>query len=339
MTLLRTIRRPWLGGLAATAVALPLAGGLGTAAHAQETWKPERSIEWIVPSGPGAALDNAARRLASIMERNKIVDQTIVVVNRSGAAGSIALQAAQRHTGGPHVLTTFTTGMLNARAIGAVSPTYEEFTPIAVVLEESLVVAVKKDSPVRDAKDLAERLKKDPEALSIGLATAVGNHIHVGIAKPLQAAGVDISRLRTVPFRSSSETQTSLVGGHIDVMSSSSPSVIAPLQADQIRVLATVSGSRLHGALSSVPTWKELGVDAEYSSVQGVLGAKDLTPAQRAFWEQALRAATETAEWKEFVQTQNWKPLFMGSKEMKPYLEEQFALTKTLINDLKLTNK
>ena len=309
----------------------------GVPAKAQESWKPNRTVEFIVPSGAGAALDTAARELVNLLKTQQQVAEPIVVSNRSGAAGSIALQVLQQHPGDAHWLATFTTGMINARIIGGVSPTYAEMTPIAMLLEEAIVVAVQADSPLRDARDLVAELRTDPTKLSIGIATAVGNHIHAGVAKPLKVAGIDISKLTIVPFRSSAESMTSLLGGHIDVVAASTPNVIAQLQAGRIRVLAIATAERLPGALASVPTWTEQGIPAVFSSGQGVLGPKDMTAAQRKFWEDALRTATEKPEWETFLASQNWRPMFIGSDEMTRYLQAEYSSTKILIDDLKLT--
>lgn len=332
---MKALIRSMRGLLALTLTAAGTAG-LAPAAFAQ-AWQPSKNIEFVVPSGPGAALDAAARELTSALERRKLVNQSIVVSNRSGGAGAIALQTLTQHAGDAHYLSTFTTGMINARVLGGVSTTYVGLTPLAVLLEESIVVAVRADSPLRNAGDLVTRLKAAPNSLSIGIATALGNHIHAGIAKPLKVAGVDVGKLSVIPFKSSAESMTALLGGHLDVVAASTPNVIAQMQAGRIRVLAVASAERLSGALAQVPTWTEQGVPAVYTSVQGVLGPKGMTPEQIRFWEGALRAVTETPEWKAFLASQNWRPLYMGSAEMARYLDSEYESTRGLIDDLKIS--
>ncbi len=315
---------------------LATCAALAVAPAAAQQWEPTRKVELIVPSGPGAALDAAAREMFNQLEKRKLVTQSMVVSNRTGGAGAIALQALEPHAGDGHWLSIFTTGMLNARAIGGVSITYEGMTPLVVMLEEAVVVAVRADSPIRNATDLVAKLKTDPEALSIGVATAIGNHIHAGVAKPLQVGGVNIAKLRIVPFKSSAESMTALLGGHLDVVAATTPNVIANMQAGRIRVIAVATGERLKGVLSTVPTWTEQGVPAVFSSVQGVLGPKGMTPEQIRFWEKAFREVNQSPEWQEFVARHNWRPVFMGSAEMAKYLETEYASTKKLITELKL---
>ncbi len=313
-----------------------LAGALAAVPAAAQEWQPTRKIEFVVPSGPGAALDKAARELVRQLEGMKLVDQSIVVSNKSGGSGAIAIQTLLGHPADGHWLATFTTGMVNARAIGTVAASYEELTPIAVLLEEAVVVAVRADSPIKNAGDLVSRLKASPDSLSIGVATAIGNHIHAGVAKPLKVGGVDIARLRIIPYKSSADSMTALLGGHLDAVAATTPNVIALMKAGKIRVLAVAAPERLQGELASVRTWTEQGIPASFSSVQGVLGPKGMSPEQVRFWENAFRKISENKEWKDFLARQNWRLVFMGSAEMARYLESEYVATKSLISDLKL---
>ena len=304
-----------------------------------QAWQPSRPIEYVVPSGPGAALDKAARKLKDMLESKKQVTQTFTVTNKSGGGGVIALNTLIARPGDAHYLATFTTGMINARAIGEMPVTYAETTPIALLFEEAIFVAVRADSPFKSAKDLVDKLKAQPVSLSIAVATAVGNHIHIGIAKPLKVAGVDVSKLTIVPYKSSGDSMTALLGGHVDVVSASAPNLIAMYQAGKIRLLAVATAERMPGILAGVPTWKEQGVNATYTSVQGILAPPGMTQEQILFWERAIAAVTESEEWNKFLETQYWQPRFMKSAEMKKYLEREYEATKLLIDEFKLSKK
>lgn len=302
-------------------------------------WQPSRPIEYAVPSGPGAALDTAARKLKDMLERRKLVMQPIVVSNKSGGGGTVAINTLVPHPGDAHWLATFTTGMVNVRALGEVAVTYAEMTPVVMLFEEAIFVAVRADSPLKTGKDLVEKLKAKPASLSIAIATSVGNHIHIAIAKPLKVAGVDVSKLTIVPYKSSAESMNALLGGHIDVVSASSPNLLTHYQAGTIRLLAVATDERVPGLLAAVPTWKEQGVNASYTSVQGVLGPKGLTAEQVNFWERALFTVSESEEWSQFLVKQSWRPRFMKSAEMKAYIENDYTATKALIDEFRLTKK
>ena len=310
--------------------------GLGASTASAQPWQPTRNVEYIVPAGPGAALDTAARELKDLVERMKLSPTPMLVSNRPGGAGMVAMGTLANHAGDGHMLMTLTHSAINNRLVGEVKLGYDDFTPLATLFDEFITVVVRADSPIRDGRDLVERLRKDPRALSIGIATSIGNHIHVAIAKPLKVGGVDISKLIVVPFKSSSESMTNLLGGHIDVVSASAINVVSQLKAGKIRVIAVASAERLRGDLASIPTWREQGIDAVYGSSQGVLGAKGLTPAQIRYWEQTLKQVTDTPQWAAFLAKNHWTPHFMDSAQSRKYLDDEAESAKTVLGELGL---
>ena len=304
-------------------------------ATAQE-WKPSRPVEYVVPAGPGAALDTAARQIKDLIDRQQLLPVPMIVSNRPGGAGMVAMGALQARPGDAHLLVTLTHSSINNRLVGEVTLGYEDFTPLAVLFDEFITVAVRADSPLRSGRDLVEALKRNPQALSIGVATSVGNHIHTAIAKPLKAAGVDIAKLTVVPFKSSAESMNNMLGGHLDIVSASAVNVIPLMKAGKIRVLAVAAAERLGGDLAEVPTWREQGVDAVYSSSQGLLGAKGLSAEQIAYWEGVLRRVTATPEWAAFLARNHWKPRFMGHAEARRFLDAESAGARALLGELGL---
>ena len=190
------------------------------------------------------------------------------------------------------------------------------------------------DSPIKNAQDMIERLRKDPSSLSIAVASALGNHIHVGIAKPLKTAGVDIKKLKVVAFKSSGDSVAALLGGHIDVVSSTTPNVLGQLQAGKIRVIAITSATRLSGPLAGVATWKEQGVNIEFNASQGAIGPKGLAAPQLAFWENAFLRLSQSDEWKKELEASNWQSNYRNSQDTARYYEREYAEMKALLGEL-----
>jgi putative tricarboxylic transport membrane protein len=322
-------RRGVVAGLGLLAVAPTFAAG----------WQPTKQVLFFVPAGPGGALDIAARKMKVLLEQTKIINQSLVVENRVGAGGTVAINGILSQSSDGQPLMTFISGMFSTRAIGEAPVSYASLTPVAIYLEESIVVVVRADSPLKNAQDLVAKLKIDPGSLSIGIADQIGNHIHLAIAKPLKVAGVNVGKLNIVPFRSSAESMISLLGGHIDLVSASTPNVVSQLQSGSIRLLAVATADRLPGVLSSVPTWREQGVDATFSSVQGVLGPKDMTADERRFWQDAIAKLSAMPEWKDFLASQYWRPRYLDSDAMTKYLDENYAATRSLLKDLRVAIK
>ena len=311
----------------------------GPEARAQ-AWQPTRPIDFFVPAGPGGALDQAARVMKQVFDGRQILGQPFLVVDKAGGVGKVVFNTLMQREGDPHILTYTTHGYLSNFIGGTLDVLpHRDLLPIAVLLDESVVVAVRADDRIRTAQDLVAQLKRQPDSLSIAVAAAVGNHIHVGIAKPLKAAGVDIRKLTVVAFRSSGESLTALIGGHVDIVAATTPNVVTLYQAGKIRLLAVSSAVRLGGALANVPTWRESGVNAVFHSSLGILGAKGLSPAQVAYWEQAYRKMSESDEWKRHLERSQSYPHFLDHVEAAKFYDEEYRTMRTLLTEMGLAKQ
>jgi putative tricarboxylic transport membrane protein len=288
------------------------------------------NTQFIVPAGPGGSLDIVARKLQDLLIKKKLASN-FIVLNRPGAGAQLALNVMDQNAGDPNYLMTLPTAIINNSYLGTIKTTYKNYTPVAMLLDGYVGVLVSADSPFKTAHDLIEHLKKNPEGLNIAIAASLGNDIHVGVAKALMLAGVDISKLTFVPFKSSSESITNLIGGNVDVAGATTPTILPALQTGKVRVLAIGSPERLQGALSDVPTWKELGVDAITSSPQGVLATKGIKPEQIQYWESAFKEVTDTQEWQDFLEQNQWAPRFMTASETVEMLDEETAMIEEVL--------
>jgi putative tricarboxylic transport membrane protein len=307
---------------------------------AAQDWKPSKPVLYTVPAGPGGALDQAARMVKAIAERRNLLDKPLLVENRPAGAGRIALAPLEQNPGDPHFLTVITYSLLTNHIAGNLPLGHNDYQPIAILFGEYVTLSVRAESPVKDGRDLIERYRANPGSMTIGVATSLGNHIHVGAAKPLQAAGVDISKITVVPFKSSQESLANMLGGHLDVMASTTPNVLTQMKAGRIRVLAVASPTRLGGEFSSIPTWRELGVkDGVYNSAQGVMTSKGIPAAALRFWEGFFKAVTSDPEWIQFVESRQWSPRFLDSAQTQRELDSEYADTLKILTALGLAKR
>lgn len=305
-----------------------------------EAWKPTKPVEFVVGAGAGGALDQVARTLKNITDQQKSIPQGMVVSNRPAGAGAVALSTLKQHPADAHHLSSFALQFLTNYVIGdwKESPT-SEYTMLAVLFNEYVALAVRADSPLKNANDLVAKLRADPGSASIAVATAVGNHIHIGAAKPLLTAGVEVSKLTIVPFKSSAESLTALLGGHVDIVAASTANLVTQLEAGKIRLLAISSPKRLGGVFAQVPTWKEQGIDVEFASAQGILAAKGLTQAQHEYWAETLKRATDTPEWTAFVQRNQWTPRLITGPDAQRFAEDQLIEMRTILRQMNLAKQ
>ena len=295
-----------------------------SAAYAQPAWKPDRTVELVVGVAAGGAVDMSARLVQRVWKNAGLLDNT-VVNNRPGGGNTVAWAYLNQNQGNGHYVLVQAPNLLTNKVHGLTKLTYSDFTPLCLMFEEYMGVSVRADSPVKSGKDLIERLKKDPGSLSIAVASTLGNHIHTSIAKPLRAAGVDLAKLKVVAFKSSGESMVALLGGHVDVVSSSTPNALTHLRSGKTRMLAVSAPKRFGGDLAQVPTWPEQGVQGDFSSWRGLLGPKGLKAPQVAYWEGMCAKLGEQEEWNKTLANQFWVPKYLDSAAVTEYWAKQYG--------------
>jgi putative tricarboxylic transport membrane protein len=318
-------------------ITLSLLLAAGTAAA--QGWTPQRNIEIVVGSAPGGSNDKTARTVERILVSNKLVSAPITVVNRPGGGSSIAFTFVSQRAGDPHTLLVGTTALLTNHITGRSKIRHTDFTPIASLFNDYVVFAVNAESKIRDGKDLIARLKSNPQSVAIGFATALGSHNHIAAGLLMKAIGGSARDLKAVAYKGSAEAITNLLGGHIDLVTTAGGNAAGHVAAGRMRVVGVAAPRRFGGALAQVPTWKELGVDLVYGGFRGIVAPKGLTPEQAAFWENALRKASETAEWQEDLRKNYWSNDFLTGKDFAKDLEDTYAAMKSVLVDLGLAKQ
>lgn len=300
-------------------------------------WTPEQTTQFIVAAGPGGALDAVARATKQFIDQKGDSKSPVLVVNKPGGNGKIAFDILKQNQGNPHYLSISTHGYISSYLIGSLDTLpNRDFTTIAVLQDEYLTLAVRADSPLKDIGDVVAALKKDPTSLRIAVATSIGNHIHVGTAKALKAAGVDISKLVVVPFRSSSDSIVSLIGGQLELVASTTPNVISMLRAGRIRLLAVSSDKRLGGDFAHVPTWREAGVDSVFSSALGILAPKGISLEQILYWENIVEQMVKSKQWERLMDVNQSRSHFMRHAEATAYYDQEYISVRSVVSDLGL---
>ena len=306
-----------------------LLAALAVAAPAAE-WKPERNIEVIVGVPPGGPLDATARMIEKFLQGRHL---SATVMNRAGGGHVIAMTYLNQRPGDGHYISMALPNLLTNRIIGVHPLTYTDVTPLALLSSEYIGMSVRADSPIQSGKDLLARLRADPGALTFAITSrASGNHIAGGTV--LKAAGIDLKRVKFVSFKGASETTVAVLGGHVDVVLATPTSAWRHVQSGKMRMLAVTAPKRLAGEVASVPTWKELGVNAVSANWRSVVGPRNLSAAQVAWWDQALAAMVKTAEWQEAVRANQWEDEYVNSASTVKFMRDEYKELEALLTEL-----
>ena len=236
---------------------------------AQDTF-PTKPVRIVVPYAAGGTTDIAGRLLAQRL--SAMWKQAVVVDNRVGASGSIGSAVVAKAASDGYTLVLG--GGASHGAYELIYPdrapynSLRDFTPLSMLTTIRYVLVVNPAVPARTAKELVELAKAQPGKLNYG-SSAIGSAPQLATELLKMTAGVDIVH---VPFNGAGPAMNALLGGSIQVMFASAPTVAQQVKAGKLRALATASASRAP-QLADVPTMAEAGVSGvEMDSWSGLLG-------------------------------------------------------------------
>jgi tripartite-type tricarboxylate transporter receptor subunit TctC len=265
----------------AFAALLPLAG-----VDAQPAF-PTHTVRFILPFGPASASDMTARLFADRLSRRW--RQAVVVENRPGGDGLLSLNAfVDAHD--DHTFWFGPAGTFNVLPYEHDTIPFDirrDIVPIASVSQVVLAVSMSAAANVNSVDALVALARAQPGKLNAAAAQGISDFLLFGFAKKM---GLDIVK---VPYRDIMQAPNDLVGGRIDVLSTSL-AVVQPLaKGGRIKVLAVTSRQRAP-ANPEVPTAIEAGYPAlTFESIGGLFGARDMTAAVRAGIADDVRKAAE----------------------------------------------
>jgi len=319
-------------------IAFACAAALAPAIAPAQEWIPARNVDIIVASGAGGSSDRTARVVQKLLQSNPAFP-SISVTNRAGGGGTVAWTYLAQQPGDPHFIATFSPTMVTNQLLGVSKLRYTDFTPLSILLREYVLVTVNADSPITSGKALLDHIRKDPAALSFAFSSSPGNHNHVVIGMIFKAAGADPRQAKVVIQKSGGAGATAVMGGHIDVLVGAPANVLPHISAGKLRAIGLSAPQRQSGAAAQLPTLKEQGIDAVFYSWRGFIGAKNLTPAQIAFWDSAFSRAVQGNEWKQDLAQNAWAEDLKNAAETRKHLDSEQALISGMLAELGLLKK
>lgn len=310
---------------------------LAAPAASAQAWKPDKNVEIVVGLTAGSNQDRTARTLQKTWQDANALGVTSTVVNRVGGGGQVAWTYLSQHAGDAHYVQIASPTVITGHVTGQSRFQFTDFTPLALLGSQYLAAAVRADSSIGSGRELLERLKRDPYALSLGINSA-GSALHIFAGMLVKAAGGDPKKARIAVFQGA-ELMTAGIGGHVDCIVTVASNILPHVESGKLRMLGVAAPRRLGGALSSVPTWKEQGLDIVMPNWNGVFGVKGMSAPQIAFWDRVLAAAVATAEWKAFIDANQWEAEYLNSADYTKYLRAEDAKLRSALADLGLAKQ
>jgi putative tricarboxylic transport membrane protein len=299
---------------------LSLIAGLALSAAAlAQGFTPSRPVELVVHTGPGGGSDVLARAIVLMAEKEKLLPVRMQVVNKPGGGGATAAAFLAEKKGETHMIAIFTgVWLTNPLTSAEAKVTLKDLTPIARLLLEPAVIAVKADAPYKTLADFVNAAKQKPGELkqSGGSITSRDNVVRQQLQK------VSGARWQFISFPGGGERIAALLGGHVQMMVIEPNEAGEHIRAGNMRVLAQVSDARLP-AYPNAPTIKEAGFNVTpVPQVRGVVAPPGIPRENVAYWEDVFKKLSQTESWKKYVADNQFENAYQNAVELTKFYDE-----------------
>jgi tripartite-type tricarboxylate transporter receptor subunit TctC len=233
---------------------------------------PTKPVHIIVPYAPGGPADIAARLVGAKL--TEAWGRQIVVENRPGGRGYIAMTAAAKAPPDGYTLVMATIGELSITPVLFKDVPYDferDFAPVSLISDATIVLAANSDSPFKSVTDVIAVAKSKPGEISVG-SPGQGSVNQVVI----EWLGLNIgAKFLHVPYRGSAPAASAVAAGDIPLGMLASSSVTPVLATGRVRALAVASATRSK-LNPDWPTLQQQGVaDVNASTWTALLAPKD----------------------------------------------------------------
>ena len=258
---------------------------------------PDRPIEIVVGFAPGGGTDITARTLAVYLEKE--LGSSVVVVNKPGASGAIALASVARAKPDGYTLAmTNMPGLLTIPIERDAGFVPSDFTYLANLVSDPSAFSVSMESPYKNLSQLLTAIVANPGKISVS-SSGVGTDDHLLMVFFEKETA---TKLNHVPFNGAAPQRNAVIGGHTEIGAMNVGEAM-PYNGTKVRILAQAGETR--SALApDVPTFKEQGVNVVMSSERGLVGPKGLDADVQTKLDQALASIARNPEFRKKIESQ-----------------------------------
>jgi tripartite-type tricarboxylate transporter receptor subunit TctC len=287
---------------------------------------PNKPISLVVPFPAGGILDNVSRAMAPRLDA--ALGQPVIIENKAGAGGSIgSAQVAKARPDGYTLLMAFDTHAVNPFLYKLPFDSDRDLTPIALIGTSPLIVVTPADRPVNNIRELVALAKSKPGALNYA-STGAGSSNQLAAELFKSTAGIDMMH---VPYKGGAPAITDVLGGRVDVMFVSAPSVLAHIKAGKMKALAVTTRERIP-QLPDVPTVAETYPGFEAQSWIGMLAPGQTPPDIVRRLNAEVHAALQTPELRTLFQNQALRLQLGTPQEFGRFIHSEGERWKAVID-------
>ncbi|WP_454744088.1 tripartite tricarboxylate transporter substrate binding protein [Cupriavidus necator] len=290
---------------------------------------PVRPIELMVAYQAGGGTDNMARSIADAA-RN-LLPQPIVVVNKPGASGSIGWAYVANGQPDGYRVAMITPELLVVPLLGIGKTTHHDFQPVARFTDDPSSITVRADAPWKTIEEFLAYAKSNPGKATVSNAGS-GTIPHIAAAALGDKAKATFNH---VPYQGSAPAIMGLLSGDVDATTVAYAELRQHVEAGKLKTLAVMADKRV-ATLPNAPTFKEKGLDLQYSVWRGIALPKSAPPEVVAKLRETAKKVAENPAFKETVQKQNLTMAYADMPDFSAAINRQSDNFKKLMPSLKL---
>jgi putative tricarboxylic transport membrane protein len=312
-------------------VAMTLAGAPAMA------WEPSKPVEIVVAAGAGGASDQMARMIQATVQKHSLMKQPMVVSLKGGASGAEALMYMKSSDGDANkVLIAYS--LIYMLPLSAKIPfNWRDLTPVSVIAMDQFILWDNTTLPYKSVKEFVDAAKASSTPFKMG-GTGSKREDHILTVFMEKKTGAKFAYL---PYKSGGEAATQLVGNHTASNVNNPSENLEVWRAGQVRALCVFDKERISyktkvtdtQSWNDVPTCKEEGLDVQYLMLRAMFLPGKVTPEQTAFYVDLFKKVSETPEYKDYMEKQALKPIFLTGNDMVKFLEEDDKLNSSLMHE------
>jgi tripartite-type tricarboxylate transporter receptor subunit TctC len=314
------------GRLAGIATLCAMCGAV-TAAE----WTPSERIIFVSQSSPGTGNELMLREIADIWNKNKFVPKLVSVENVTGAQGEKARRyVITQNRSNPHMLMAFTPPSLTGPLLLKSDTGWRQFTPVAMLAMDTMVILVNAEGPFKSLKDLVATAREKPKSVLQGGAN-YGNSSSMAGKLLEEAAGVTFSY---TPFKGGGEAVLALLGKHVHFIIENPAEVEQHVKAGKLKVVAVSNHLDL---FPDAPTVAEAGLKMRVlKQFRSLMAPPAISTEVVQSYLRLLERTRQTQQWKDYLKrtalVENW----MTGAELAAYYEQEEREYARLVKDMGL---
>jgi putative tricarboxylic transport membrane protein len=280
--------------------------GLIASSPAAFAWEPTKTVEFVVPAGTGGGADQMARLIQSIIAKNNLMKQSMVVVNKGGGSGAEGFLEVKEAKGDPHKIIITLSNLFTTPLATGVPFSYKDLTPVSMMALDQFVLWVNAENSAKTAKEFMDSVKAaGPGKMKMAGTGSKQEDQIITVALEKQTG----AKFIYIPYKGGGDVAVQLVGKHVDATVNNPIEAVEHWRGGKLKPLCVFDDTRMPYkdkvtetmSWADIPSCKESGVDVDYVMLRGIFMASGVTADQVKYYVDLMAKVRESQEWKDFM--------------------------------------